>query len=284
MQMTLQKFFKEMNLLRRFGLLEEAENLKKIVELYRPKNVFILFSGGKDSMVALDVFYRLYKTAKLSVKTTIIHIDTGIGISACKEFIREFVKRYPFDFKVLKPEMSFEEGLKKWGVPLHGRCRWCFRVLKYQPLSKFLKSINGVKLSVNGIRIHESSRRFEIYGEYLKTNKVYKGRHKEYSYCPILDWNREKVEEYIKVADLPVNPVYKAISMSGECMCMLHDLSEEKIMKIKRFFPEDYERLMNIFSKADLKGKEGVKRVKKLEKISCQCFLPHIAGGGCANE
>ena len=70
-------------------------------------NVYISFSGGKDSTVLLDIVRKIYPNIPA------VFVDTGLEYPE----IREFVKT--FDNVVwLKPKMRFREVLNKYGYPV----------------------------------------------------------------------------------------------------------------------------------------------------------------------
>lgn len=69
--------------------------------------VYVSFSGGKDSTVLLDICRRLYPDIEA------VFIDTGLEYPE----IRQFVKTYE-NVIWLKPKMSFKEVINKYGYPI----------------------------------------------------------------------------------------------------------------------------------------------------------------------
>lgn len=81
----------------------------RIIEWYQhyEGQVYVSFSGGKDSTVLLDLARRIFPDIEA------VFVDTGLEYPE----IREFVKT--FDNVVwLKPEIRFDEVIKKYGYPL----------------------------------------------------------------------------------------------------------------------------------------------------------------------
>ena len=70
-------------------------------------NVFISFSGGKDSTVLLDIVRHLYPDVPA------VFSDTGLEYPE----IKEFVKTFP-NVIVVRPKYSFKEILTKYGYPI----------------------------------------------------------------------------------------------------------------------------------------------------------------------
>lgn len=136
------------------GLIHDAERLKelqnlqlerkigitqaRIMEFYREfdGNVYVSFSGGKDSTVLLDI------TRKLFPAIQSVFIDTGLEYPE----IRDFVKT--FDNVIwLKPEMNFKQVIEKYGYPFPSKEQAAFINEYKRAKSEKLKNIrlNGNK-------------------------------------------------------------------------------------------------------------------------------------------
>ena len=70
-------------------------------------NVYVSFSGGKDSTVLLDIARRLYPDIPA------VFSDTGLEYPE----IKEFVKTFP-NVTIVRPKHSFKEILTKYGYPI----------------------------------------------------------------------------------------------------------------------------------------------------------------------
>ena len=70
-------------------------------------NVYVSFSGGKDSTVLLDIVRRLYPDVLA------VFSDTGLEYPE----IKEFVKTFP-NVTIVRPKHSFKEILTKYGYPI----------------------------------------------------------------------------------------------------------------------------------------------------------------------
>lgn len=81
----------------------------RIIEWYQRNNgeVYVSFSGGKDSTVLLDLVRRIYPDVPA------VFIDTGLEYPE----LREFVKTIP-NVTWLKPEMNFRKVIEKYGYPV----------------------------------------------------------------------------------------------------------------------------------------------------------------------
>ena len=72
-------------------------------------NVYVSFSGGKDSTVLVDIITEMGYT-----DIPLVFCDTGLEYPE----IREFVKGYGDRVVWLKPEMNFKKVIEKFGYPL----------------------------------------------------------------------------------------------------------------------------------------------------------------------
>lgn len=73
-------------------------------------DVYVSFSGGKDSTVLLDLVRDLFPEAPA------VFIDTGLEFPEIKEFVKS-----KENVTVLRPKMSFREVIAKYGYPVIGK-------------------------------------------------------------------------------------------------------------------------------------------------------------------
>jgi len=169
--------------------------------------ICVAFSGGKDSMVVLDLVQNVVDPSLFYV----IFNDTGMEISATYETVEKTKQYYKernreLRFFTSKSHLTPEESWKLFGPPsrIH---RWCCTVHKSAPNLLLLRDLSGKKngkfLVFDGIRKDESDRRkaysIERYGEkYLSQVNV----------SPIIDWGNLEVFLYIFMKRLPLNKGY----------------------------------------------------------------------------
>lgn len=81
----------------------------RLIEWYKryDGNVYISFSGGKDSTVLLDLARRIFPDIKAAF------CDTGLEYPEVRDFVKTF-KNVEF----LKPKMNFKDVLEKYGYPV----------------------------------------------------------------------------------------------------------------------------------------------------------------------
>ena len=93
-------------------------------------NVYISFSGGKDSTVLADLTARAYQAFWCPNRKEPLHlvfVNTGLEYPEIQKFVKYFAKwlerkyEIPVDLKVLTPELTFPEVLTKYGYPAIGK-------------------------------------------------------------------------------------------------------------------------------------------------------------------
>jgi len=191
----------------------------EILEKYKNWNgKYVLFSGGKDSLVCLDLAYRCWKD---SFKVVYIEV-TGNTHPKCNRYVYKVVNEYGLELIHLKYDRDFFDVLVELGYPsiLWSKSRWCLQRFKDRPMLRFSRN-NVVNLTVGGIKQEDSHKRKKwiskhaINGVVFSVQKRYYGRVQVY---PVYDWNNEDIWNYIIENNLPLNPLYNKISGAGNCV------------------------------------------------------------------
>ena len=241
----------------------------RIEEWYRyySKQVYVSFSGGKDSTVLLHLVRTLYP------EVVAVYSDTGLEFPEIRSFVKE-TKNVVW----VKPKMNFKDVIKNYGYPviskeialtiyyarknsdwavkrLNGEQKWgnhkkykflldapfkvssqCCMIMKKRPLKEFghktgLKPFIGTMASEGGMR--ESA--------YKKTgcNSFDNGQS-----VPLGFWTEKDIWDYIKLYNLSYSKIYDMGYKRTGCVFCLFGVHLEKgknrIQRLQKTHPNLY--------------------------------------------
>lgn len=225
------------------------EFLKKVFDEYGKLPILVSYSGGKDSLVALDLTYRT------GHKFSILFNDTGLEPSETYGNVEEVSKIYNAELIVASAGDSYWRGLGEFGPPARDY-RWCCKVIKLAPITRTLLSrFPKGYISVVGERALESSQR-------AKLPRVSRSRWvaRDIVVSPILDWTALEVWGYIFMRNLPYNKAYEyGFDRLGCVICPANELAELKIVSER--YPGIYSRFMEELAR-NIGGGQGLWTVK----------------------
>lgn len=183
--------------------------LKKI-DIY-----YVAFSGGKDSVVALDLVQRALPHDEFLV----LFGDTQMEFSDTYDVIdkiEEKCKKDNIRFFRAKSEFTPQCTWSTIGPPAQ-KMRWCCSVHKTAPqiilLRKITKNPHFKGMAIMGVRADESVTRSKY--KQLNLGTKHQG---QYDFYPILEWNSAELFLYIFQENLILNETYKKGNSRAGCL------------------------------------------------------------------
>jgi phosphoadenosine phosphosulfate reductase len=199
----------------------EQTTVKKILAIYTKYKdkldcFHVAFSGGKDSLVLLD----LVKKALPKRSFVVVFGDTGMEFPDTYEVVKKTKQQCVEEcvpFYIAKSHLTPKKSWELFGPPSRV-LRWCCSVHKSTPQTLELRKITGkgnyTGLAFVGVRAQESATRAEY--DYFNDGKKIKG---QFSHNSILEWTSAEIWLYMYANKVLINDAYKKGSSRVGCIC-----------------------------------------------------------------
>lgn len=209
------KRFIQSNKIRLNYIMNEAmEYVKSQAAKYNDDEMFVSFSGGKDSTVTSDIVMRALG------KENIIHIygDTTLEYPTTGEYLKRFKEKHNHTPMLIakNKEQNFNELCKTIGPPSR-TMRWCCTIFKTGAITRKIETTFKNKrniLTFQGIRRNESAARSK-YDRESSNSKIAK----QVSVSPIIDWLEFDIWLYILSNKIDFNDAYRQGFARVGCWC-----------------------------------------------------------------
>lgn len=219
-----------------FIVREAVDYIKNSTKDYTAKDMFVSFSGGKDSTVTSDIVMRALSEPK------ILHIfgDTTLEFPETMRYVDRFKKEHP-QTPVLSSrnkDKDFEELCKLVGPPSRVM-RWRCTIFKTGAIQRKIKTLFRNKnkiITFYGIRRSESASRSK-YERETEGSKITK----QITISPIIDWMDFDVWLYMLTTKIDFNYAYRLGYARVGCWCCPNNSGWSEFLS-KIHMPQQSER------------------------------------------
>lgn len=183
---------------------------------HQPVAIYALLSGGDGSLRATHWAMNNIPGCRVA------HINTGIGIEATRQFVRETCAWYGWDLTEIRSKedcgQDYDEIVKRYGFPGPAQHSHMYIQLKERAIEELVRrsKVRGSREKVmllTGIQHDDSARRSGYGGREITFNKAQMWVNHMY-------WaDKSSVYHYLRDYQIRRNPVSVELGMSGECGC-----------------------------------------------------------------
>ena len=262
---------------------EEALSLLRSLPS-RGRPIYLLFSGGRDSLVVLDL------ACEARLPFTAIYLEVaGNTHPLSRETALKALEHYRVPYVHLKSPYDFWHLFEQFGYPgivnsAGKRWRWCHRDLKGKVWRRTLRGafvISGVKAGDSLWRL----RWIQEHGAMGKVAYAYDGYAEQLSVLPIASWTSEDVQDYIRMRGLEglLDPCYRLWGGGGNCtFCFF--MAEERWRRLATcddpFCRQVVANVKRVHRKLKARGWVGVKKTftlweRRLNQATLDAWLPY---------
>ena len=183
------------------------DRLSLLVSTYSKDVIAFSSSFGQEDQAITHAI----ASQKLPIK--IFTLDTGRQFQESYELMDLTKKKYQFDLITYFPNhiktenLVREKGFNSFYTSVENRKECCF-IRKMEPLARALE---GVNIWITGLRAEQSENRAHMpIVEWDEARNLIKVN-------PIIDWNTEKLNNYLTEHKIPQNPLHKKGFISIGC-------------------------------------------------------------------
>lgn len=246
--------------------------VREIIQTF--DHVFVSFSGGKDSLVALNIVQEVYGELGLTEKLKVIFRDEELIPDDVIKFVQDIYHSGKYDFRYFCIPLRSEKyvlGNKveyiQWDpnrkhirpIPGFAITDWEHVYDQYNSGPITTGYMKGRKCIITGIRADESLMRYK--GIIAKKNKSYIASSNEpdiFLGRVIYDFSERDIFKYLYENKIQYCEIYDKQMFNGEAMRVstpLHAEAAKKLYKLKTIYPVFYDQLVDIFPDIELQAR-----------------------------
>ncbi len=188
-------------------------------------SVIVAFSGGKDSIVTLDLCFKYFK----NVVPFFMYLVPDLEFQ--EDMLRRYEKRYNTEI-IRLPHFEVSEFLKYGSFTMPD---FNVDVVKITDTYEYLRQKTGIFWISAGERCADSIVRNAMI---KKSGSI---DYKRGRFYPLAYWKKQEVLEYIKYKKLYLSPEQKKLGFS------FRSLAGSELAVIKEHYPNDFEKILKVY-------------------------------------
>ncbi len=172
----------------------------------------------------------VHMVSELGLPVPVVELDTGLFFAETYATRERLVERYGLDL-IRPPVISIAEQHRREGPNLWERdADRCCHVRKVEPLERVLHDYDSW---ISGIRREQSLTRKD------SPRVEWSDRYEVWKIHPLVDWDSKRVDAYIRVNEIPYNPLHDAGYPSIGCIPCTRPVSREQDERAGRWADSD---------------------------------------------
>lgn len=192
-------------------------------------SVIVGFSGGKDSIVTLDLCFRYFKR----VVPFFMYLVPGLEFQ--EKMLRWYENKYNTEI-IRVPHFEVSEFLKYGSFTLYDHD---IDIVGITDIYEYIRQQSGIHWIAAGERCADSIVRNAMIKQSGSID------YKRGRFYPIAYWKKNDVMQYIKHKKLYLSPEQKKLGFS------FRSLAGSELAVIKENYPEDYKKILKIYPFAE---------------------------------
>lgn len=244
---------------------EAKKRIKHIINTF--DKIYVCFSGGKDSLVALHLTQEVYNEMGIKDKVNVIFRDEELIPDDVIEFVQEYYHSGKFNFLYFAVPLKSNKFIlgktyeyiqwdpaRKWirEKPDFAITASEGEVFDQYSMDAFaVKGVKGKIAFINGIRADESIIRFSSCLSKKNENYINATQAHNVKLCkPIYDFTEKDIFKYLHDNNIKYCAIYDNQMWNGQNLRVstpLHSESAKEFHKVRTVYPKFYQQLVDVF-------------------------------------